>query len=332
MNVKEKLDSESYVKYNSGFTMEEKEKRDSIGEEKTLVRITKYQLRQMSEDDAPIIEDEPSGNEFNPAFPGPSINIEDDTPSGNDPNSPFPGYNGNVEGQGFTVIEVFEDEYTKKERFIKKMEDRIIYRKKDNSELGRIIAAGLERRLSVLRKELAALNSSSGATTGQTGSANTTPDNGTEEQRLKKIAQYTHLKNNIERNIEAILNKDDPASLVQAASMRKRIKEIQAKIDELQKPVASAPAKMQNVSNVADKIDLRKVVKGFSAGIQANKKSEAAKRVETSAKVVGSGLRPVKLPLPKIDMKANTRRDKVSFQRYIAELDRKFGVTEDSTK
>lgn len=48
LSIKEKLKSESYVKYNSGFTLNEKEKRASTGTEMILTRKVQFEMRQLS--------------------------------------------------------------------------------------------------------------------------------------------------------------------------------------------------------------------------------------------------------------------------------------------
>ena len=49
MTIKEKLDSESYVKYNSGFTLNEKDKLQSKGQETLLKRTIKYETRSLAQ-------------------------------------------------------------------------------------------------------------------------------------------------------------------------------------------------------------------------------------------------------------------------------------------
>ena len=49
LSIKEKLKSESYVKYNSGFTLDEKDKRESTGTVMSLTRAVQFETRPLSE-------------------------------------------------------------------------------------------------------------------------------------------------------------------------------------------------------------------------------------------------------------------------------------------
>ena len=274
MTIQEKLDSPSYVKYKSGFTLNERRRRE--GKRGELKRDVNFALRRSDGTDEPVFED---GVVYSPYYPDPSAPSQKRATETEDGRSTISGLVA-----GLADIPARRKRLTAQIKQLKKeiiplleLEDQVSMKKASRIDAELAFKSNLLKNLDLLEVE----------------QASTTTLTRTQMNVSMKKVKVTNVNvSNVGTTASVNLK---PGDLNLGANLDKPFHEP----------------------------DLNHEIKPNPDGTITDIGHHQFQDI--------SGL-VVKKLTKKIDIKANDRRDRVSFDRYVATLDRKYGVKTKSTK